>query len=124
MSKHPVVHIEFPASDPAAASKFYADLFGWKIQAVPEFNYYMFEAEGGPGGGFTTLGGQMGYKPGELLVYVETDNIEASLAQVEALGGKTLTPRMEIPGQGWFAFFADPTGNRVALYTPPQHTGS
>ena len=35
---------------------------------------------------------------------------------VEARGGKTILPKTEIPGVGWFAFFADPTGNQVALF--------
>ena len=79
----------------------------------------MFQAEGGPGGGFVNTGESMGmdYKAGELLVYISTDDIDASLAQVEAHGGKTLLPKTEIPQVGWFAFFADPTGNRVALFT-------
>ena len=53
-----------------------------------------------------------------MLVYVGTDDIEASLAKAESLGGSTIVPKTEIPGQGWFAVFTDPTGNRMALYTP------
>lgn len=119
MAKHPVVHIDIPAHDPKIASQFYADVFDWKIDVAPEFDYHMFQAEGGPGGGFVNTGESMGmdYKAGELLVYISTDDIDASLAQVEAHGGKTLLPKTEIPQVGWFAFFADPTGNRVALFT-------
>ena len=117
MSNHSIVHVEIPASDPAAASKFYADLFGWKIQVDPSFDYHMFQADPGPGGGFVKIGDQMGYKPGEVLIYVSTDDINATLAEVVALGGKTLQPKTEIPQVGWFAIFADPAGNRIALFT-------
>jgi uncharacterized protein len=117
MSNHSIVHVEIPASDPAAASKFYANLFGWKIQVDPSFDYHMFQAEPGPGGGLVKIGDQMGYKPGEVLIYVSTDDINATLAEVEALGGKTLQPKTEIPQVGWFAVFADPSGNRIALFT-------
>ncbi len=117
MSQHAIVHLEIPATDTAAASKFYADLFDWKIQVDPSFNYHMFQANPGPGGGFVQVGEASGYKPGEVLIYVSTDDIDASLARVEALGGKTLQPKTEIPHTGWFAFFADPTGNRIGLYT-------
>ncbi len=117
MSNHSIVHVEIPASDPAAASKFYADLFGWKIQVDPSFDYHMFQADPGPGGGFVKIGDQMGYKPGEVLIYVSTDDINATLAEVAALGGKTLQPKTEIPQVGWFAIFADPAGNRIALFT-------
>lgn len=115
MSKHPIVHIEFSASDPDAAAKFYAELFGWKTEAMPEMNYITFEAEGGPGGGFNPLGEQV--KAGDVFVYVYTDDIKASLAKAESLGGKTIVPKTEIPNVGWFGFFVDPTGNKVGLFT-------
>jgi predicted enzyme related to lactoylglutathione lyase len=115
MSKHSFVHVEFAAKDPNAAAKFYADLFGWKTEDMPEMNYVMFDVEPGPGGGFPAVDGET-INPGDVIIYVSTDDIEASLAKAEELGGKTLLPRTEIPGMGWFAFFADPTGNRVGLY--------
>jgi len=78
-------------------------------------NYITFDAEGGPGGGFNpTEDGDT--NPGDILIYIQTENIEASLAEIEAAGGKTLTPKSEIPGIGWYALFADLTGNRVGLY--------
>ncbi len=115
MSKHPIVHVEFSAHDPGAAAKFYAELFGWKVTPMPEMNYFTFDAEGGPGGGFPAVGEQ--FKAGDVLAYVATDDIEASLAKAESLGGKTVVPKTEIPSIGWFAMFADPTGNVVGLFT-------
>ncbi len=55
MSNHPIVHIEIPAKKAEEAGKFYGDLFGWKIEADPMYNYVQFQAEGGPGGGFARL---------------------------------------------------------------------
>jgi predicted enzyme related to lactoylglutathione lyase len=40
-----------------------------------------------------------------------------------AQGGKILAPKTEIPGMGWFAFFADPNGNRLALYRAMNEAG-
>ncbi len=118
MSNHPIVHIEIPAQDAAAASKFYADAFGWNIQVDPSFDYHMFQADPGPGGGFVKVGDEAsGYKIGEVLIYISTDDIDATLAKIESLGGRTLQPKTEIPQTGWFAYFADPAGNRIALYT-------
>lgn len=116
---NPIVHVEIPATDPSAAAQFYADIFGWSITKDDQFNYHMFKAEGGPGGGFTTVG-QYGTKVDDVLVYLGTDDINGTLARIEAAGGKTLSPKMEIPGTGWFATFSDPTGNTMALYTPMQ----
>lgn len=123
MSPHPIVHIEFPADDPAAAARFYGELFGWKVSGMPDFDYYLFDAAPGPGGGFPRLDEQQGIKAGDVVVYIDTDDIEASLAKAEALGGKTLVKKTEIPGQGWFAFFRDPTGNRVGVFTALPRAG-
>ncbi|MBE3558193.1 MAG: VOC family protein [Ktedonobacteraceae bacterium] len=118
MEKHAIVHLDIPAGDPAAASKFYGDLFGWNIAVDKSYDYYMFRPEQGPGGGFVKAGeGEMDYKVGEVLIYVSTDDIDATLARVEELGGKTLAPKTAIPGVGAFAFFADPAGNRIGLFT-------
>jgi predicted enzyme related to lactoylglutathione lyase len=116
MSQHNIVHVEIPSTDPKVNAKFYSDAFGWKLEHDDQFDYWQFRPEGGPGGGFPGTGEPSGGKIGELLVYIGTDDIEASLAKVESLGGKTLMPKQEIPGTGWFAFFADPSGNKVALY--------
>src|SRR5438067_13633907 len=103
MAAHPIVHVEFPASDPKAASKFYADLFGWQIQTDPNFeDYPMFQAEGGPGGGFPKVGmseggGTFSYQPGEPLLYVASEDIDADLRKAESLGGTAVVPKTEIP---------------------------
>lgn len=111
---HPIVHIEIPAQNTQAAGQYYADLFGWKIESAPNFDYVMYEAEGGPGGGFTALDEHT--KPGDVLIYVLTDDIEATLAKASALGGQVIQEKMEVPGMGWMAIFSDPTGNRIGIW--------
>ena len=115
MSSHPIDYVELSADDPEAAGKFYANLFGWKIKHRPELNYTTFEAKPGPDGGFNPV--SEGHKAGEVLVYIATDDIDATLAKVESLGGKTVVPKTAIPAVGWFGVFTDPTGNRLALFT-------
>jgi predicted enzyme related to lactoylglutathione lyase len=121
MNSHPIVHLELSAQDPAAASKFYKDAFGWEIDASPideKYTYYQFKAEGGPAGGFNQVNNE--YPAGQVIPYIVTDDIDASLAKVTAAGGKVVLPKSEIPHVGWFAHFADPTGNRIGLYTRMQ----
>jgi hypothetical protein len=79
-------------------------------------NFVTFDAEPGPGEGFVVVERE-GFSAGDMIIYVQTDDIEASLAQAEKLGSKTLPPKTEIPGTGWFAFFADPGGNRIGLFS-------
>lgn len=115
MSKHPIVHIEIASKDPQATANFYSTLFDWKIETDENAGYVMFQGEPGPGGGFPKIDNQM-YKPGDVVVYIETDDIDATLKKIVAQGGKVLAPKTEIPKMGWFAFFADPNGNRLALF--------
>jgi predicted enzyme related to lactoylglutathione lyase len=115
MSKRNVVHVEIPAANVEAAAKFYQDLFGWKIQPIPEMNYTMWEAGDGSGGGFPEVSADNSV--GQVLVYIDSDDIETDLNKVEKLGGKVLYRKTEIPGTGWFGMFKDPTGNVLALYT-------
>ena len=116
MSSHPIVHIEIPATNPTAASSFYASLFGWSMTTEPQMDYTMFTAEGGPGGGLPKVDGA-NVKVGEVLISVGTDDIDATLAKAGSLGGRTLVAKTEIPGMGWYAIFSDPTGNRIGLFT-------
>ncbi len=115
MSNHPVVHIEISAKDREASGKFYANLFGWKVEQMPEMNYATFETGEGVGGGLSPV---MENNPaGTVVVYIGTDDINATLAQAEKLGSKTLVPKTEIPGMGWFSIFLDPDGNKIGLFT-------
>ncbi len=116
MASHPIVHMDIAAKDPARSSKFYEQVFGWKIAVDPSVDYHMFSAEGGPGGGFVKVDGDQ-YKEKDIIPYIGTDDIDATLKMIEAKGGKTLLSKTEIPGVGWYAFFADPGGNRLGLYT-------
>jgi predicted enzyme related to lactoylglutathione lyase len=113
MSQHPIVHVEFSAQDREAAGAFYAELFGWQVQQIPEMNYAMFDTGGGLGGGLNPVGDR--YPAGTVTVYVATGDIPATLARAESLGGKILVPESEIPGVGWFGFFQDPSGNMIGL---------
>jgi predicted enzyme related to lactoylglutathione lyase len=75
----------------------------------------MFVATPGSGGAFVKPDGA-GIKPGYVCTYVSSDDIDADLAKVQALGGSVMVARTEIPNMGWFAIFADPTGNPIGLY--------
>ena len=114
MSNHPIVHIEFAAPDQKAAGKFYSGLFGWKIEAFPEFNYYTFDTGAGVGGGINPV--SESYPVGTIVFYVGTDDIEATLKKAESLGAKTLMEKMEVTGMGWMGMFRDPAGNMIGLW--------
>lgn len=121
MAGQPIVYVELASSNPAAAGQFFGQLFGWSLHHEPSFDYHMFRTESGPGGGLVQADGKQ-HDAGDALVYVGVDDIDATLAQAEALGGKTIQPKMEIPGTGWMAILTESGGGRVALYTEMQRS--
>ena len=118
MGSRKIVHIEIPAADSKADADFYKELFGWEIEHYEEMDYTMFDS-GSIAGGFSPLGDQVA--PGDVLLYIESDDIEADLKAIEGKGGETVVPKTEIPNMGWFAWFKDPTGNVLGLYTGMQN---
>lgn len=116
MSKHPIVHVELSAKDRKQTASFYESVFGWEMQHIDEMNYTTFgTGEGEVGGGLNPV--SENYPQGTVVLYIGTEDIDATLKAVEAQGGQTLTPKTEIPGFGWSAHFRDPAGNMVGLYT-------
>ena len=114
---HPIIHLELSAQDRQEAANFYKTIFGWETQDFPDMDYTTFKSgERGIGGGFMTVRDDS--PAGTVVAYIETADINDTLAQIEAHGGKTLTPPMDIPGVGQFAHFSDPTGNRMAVLQP------
>ena len=119
MSKHTIAHIELSAKDRKVSKKFYAEVFEWKFQDYEEMNYTTFETGEGVGGGFSPVGEDN--PAGTVTVYIQTDDVTASLAKVTAAGGTVLMTEQEIPNVGKFGTFRDPSGNMVGLvkWAPP-----
>ncbi|QOI99238.1 MAG: VOC family protein [Phycisphaeraceae bacterium] len=122
----PVVHFEIGFRDLAKAQSFYGSVFGWEFApGGPHMamitNLGHGESGGGGGGGSIGIGGHlsaMGHEPHTYVtVYAMVDDIEATLAKITGLGGKTIVPKTEVPGMGHFAWFSDPQGNTLGLWT-------
>jgi predicted enzyme related to lactoylglutathione lyase len=109
---HPIIHVEFSAKDLKKSAAFYEELFGWPTRLTSAGDYAVFEAQG-VAGGFNPVTDDN--PAGRVVVYVQTDDLAASLKQVEDLGGKLLLDKTEMPGTGWIAIFEDPAGNAVGL---------
>jgi predicted enzyme related to lactoylglutathione lyase len=110
---HPVVHFEIGCKDKATTSAFYQNVFGWSIDPGP-----MGMINTGSTSGIAGHIAALGHEPHQFThFYIETDDIAASLQQVEAAGGKTVVPPVPIP-TGTFAWFSDLEGNVVGLWKP------
>ena len=112
-----VVHIEIASADSNAQKAFYSALLGWQAMDVPmgeDFVYTMFDLGGGTNVALSDVG--EGVKPGDVILYFHSDDLDADMARVAELGGTVLLPREDVPGFGALGMFLDPTGNRVAFW--------
>ena len=50
------------------------------------------------------------------VITIDVEDIDAALAEIEAAGGSTVTPRTAIPGMGAFGYFKDSEGNVMGLW--------
>jgi predicted enzyme related to lactoylglutathione lyase len=114
MSDHKIVHIELTATDRKALSMFYSGVFGWDVQHIDEMNYTTFKAGDGVAGGFNPVTDEN--PAGTVTIYIETDDVTASLNDVQKAGGTILSQEMEIPNTGKFGLFRDPQGNMIGLF--------
>ena len=132
----PVVHFEMGYLDPARMAKFYETVFGWKTQQMgPDMGNYvvaettetdanrMVQTKGAINGGFYQKTDNPATQAPSVVVSVE--DIQVSLKEVEAAGGKilgtmnekgehTMEPQM-IPGVGLWISAEDTEGNRFSM---------
>ncbi len=78
----------------------------------------------------TPLGGVMALSdeakqagaPPHWLAYIDTSDVDGTVAKAEESQGKVLVPAQDIPKVGRFAVLADPQGASFAVYTPASDT--
>jgi len=111
----PVIHFEIGCRDREKTTRFFAELFDWKVEAFGDVNMINTGSESGIHGHIASLG----HEPHQYVTfYVQVDDPAAYLKKVERLGGRTIVPPTEVPGAGQFAWFSDPGGNTIGLWKP------
>lgn len=110
------IHFEIPADDTDRAIQFYRDVFGWKIDKWDgPMPYWMITtgSDGEPG-----INGGLMPRPQPNAPPVNTigvTSLDESMKTVESKGGKTVVPKMAIPGIGWLAYCEDTEGNTFGM---------
>jgi len=122
------VHFEIHATDSAKLSKFYADVFGWQITHMPQFDYYLINTgdSDGPGinGGFVKrmgAGAAAGAPVNAFVCSLGVTSVDEAVAKATAAGAAVALPKMAIPGVGWQAYIRDPDENIVGLHQADQN---
>lgn len=118
---------ELMTDDADAAREFYEAVVGWRIEAAPSgpIDYRMITASEGNVAGLLPLSQDMrdgGAKPC-WLGYVLVEDVDRTVAAVEAAGGSVQMPAMTIDGVGRMAMIADPQGAPFYIMKPTPPPG-
>ena len=103
-------------SDPEHAQRFYADVFGWRFEAVEggDAPYWGIYNGDRLNAGMMPLPPEAGM-PSHWLVYFGSESVDDDAARVGELGGTVIVPPMPIPS-GRILVAADPQGGVFALF--------
>ena len=109
---HPIIHAEIRSADPDATREFFGKLFDWTYSdgAFPGYTFVDVGVDGAPG---TAIGPLQGGEDSALF-FVGVDDVAATLAQAEELGGRIVQPLQEVPGVT-FGVLADAHGHMVGV---------
>ena len=121
-----VVHFEIHASDPEKLVAFYTKVFGWKVNHMPQFDYWLIDTgsePGGIGGGLTRRRGPAAGEGAPVNAFVcslGVASVDEAMAKALDAGASVAMPKMGIPGVGWQAHIKDPDGNILGLHQPDK----
>ena len=115
---NPFVHVELNSPDPEKAKTFYAKLFQWQLEdmpnpAVPDQSYTVIKVGEGTGGGIMK---QVANGPAGWIPYVLVDDLRVATDKAKSLGGKVMKDVTEVKDMGWFSIIQDPTGSVLGLW--------
>jgi len=115
----PVVHFEVIGKDAKRLQGYYADLFGWEIDADNPMGYGVVPREGNVGRDGAGIGGGIGGGPegyeGHVTFYVGVPDVEAALAKAESLGGSRVMGPDQVMEGLVIGLFHDPEGHVVGV---------
>jgi len=117
--------VDLTSTDPPAARAFYSGLFGWRIEVEGEETGFYGIAHIGdhPVAGVNGLAADPG-SPTGWMIYLATEDVDATAAAVINAGGTLAMPALDIPGQGRMAVAIDPLGAPFGLWQGDAHVGA
>ena len=118
--RHAICWVELATRDLARAEAFHHAVFGWQYaehHASPPGGYRLIEAQGQMVGGLLRMTEEWGEMPSHWSIYVQVDDVDATVARAVALGGVLCFPAFDAPGVGRIARINDPTGGGFYVIT-------
>lgn len=104
----------------SAAEAFYGSVLGWTFQdsGMEGFAYHLATSDGDMVAGAMEPPPDAGGMPPFWMLYFAVDDADATVAAIEAAGGRVHRAPADIPGTGRFAIVADPQGAGFGILQP------
>ena len=120
-AQHPIGWFEIYVSDFDKAKDFYSELFGWQFNKsttlANPYYWIIYTGEGSVSGGLMKKSDPK-HTGQAVVLYVETEDIDATIKSAEKLGGKIIQGKTLINEKaGYFALFTDLDGNTMGLWS-------
>jgi len=123
-----VVHFEICVDDLPAAVRFYANVFGWKIERSEEgANYWLIttgdDTDAGISGALTERFDDLN----PTINTIDVESLDRSARKIVEEGGKILAPKVMVIGTGHVQYCQDPEGNTFGIVefeepSPPENS--
>ena len=120
-----IVHFEIHCDDLDRAERFYAEVFGWRIDHWPgapaDYRLITTGSSGEPGidGALTERSGALGGDAVTAFVdTITTTDLAETARRVVVAGGEQVQEPSTVPGVGTVAYFEDTEGNRFGVLEP------
>lgn len=108
-----IIHAEVVGRDGPTLHRFYGQVFGWPQNTDLPGGYAMTDEH--DSGIVLGTGPSPDGSAGWVTFYVSVPDLDATLAKVEAAGGRTVMPKFSPAPETWLAMFADPEGHVIGL---------
>lgn len=104
----PIVHVDIAGPDEAGQHRFYAELFGWRVESKGPGYALVTTPDESPNGALIEADDR------SVTIGVSVPDLEAALSRAIELGGAVTMP---VTDNGWVvkAQVADPSGNLITL---------
>jgi len=110
-----ICHIVLPSKNLQESSRFYREVFGWKLEPQPGTRSLDLLPPSGKG-----ISAELNIEEREVVPSIFASDIKAALERITQFGGKVVqgkTPIGEQAENGYFALFEDPNGNKMCLFS-------
>jgi len=113
-----ITHFEIFGPDPAALTRFYAEIFGWRIEQIPGVDYWRIDT--GTPQSDTPMHGGLTYRAipnlNGWLLWVQVASVDDTVEAVVRLGGCVMRPKTAVPRTAWVTIVADPARNMFGVW--------